>query len=151
MTRDDNNTDTFTSKNMYDVNGRISRACGSKAKLMISFHVNNDALSNLSGFEIYSPCKSNLDFAESMADGIKSNVSIAFSNNNTNKIRDGVYVRNYTADNIRDSNASSKRKGYEPYPLTLNTPFLYTPKNSNFSKTKSLKVYFNPFHSFPFK
>ena len=61
-----------------------------------------------------------------MADGIKSNVSIAFSNNNTNKIRDGVYVRNYTADNIRDSNASSKRKGYEPYPLTLNTPFLYT-------------------------
>ena len=126
MTRDDSNTDTFTSNNMYDTNGRISLACRSKAKLMISFHVNNDALPNLTGFEIYCPCKSNLDFASAMADSIKSKSSIAFSNNNTNKIRDGVYVRNYTKDNIRDSNASSKRKGYEPYPLTLNTPFLYT-------------------------
>ena len=49
--------------NMYDSNGRISIACKSKAKLMISFHVNNDALPNLTGFEIYCPCKSNLDFA----------------------------------------------------------------------------------------
>ncbi len=126
MTRDDSNTDTYTSNNMYDANGRISLACKSKAKLMISFHVNNDALPNLAGFEIYSPCKSNLDFAGAMSDNIKSRVSINYSNNNTNKMRDGVYVRNYTKDNIRDSNASSKRKGYEPYPLTLNTPFLYT-------------------------
>ena len=126
MTRDDTNTDTFTSKNMYDPDGRISVACKSKAKLMLSFHVNNDALANLTGFEVYCPCKSNLDFAGSMADNIKAKSSINFSNNNTNKIRDGVYVRNYTKDNIRDSNASSKRKGYEPYPLTLNTPFLYT-------------------------
>ncbi|MCR5185878.1 MAG: N-acetylmuramoyl-L-alanine amidase [Clostridia bacterium] len=126
MTRDDSNTDTFTSRNMYDPDGRISLACKSKAKLMISFHVNNDALANLTGFEIYCPCKSNLNFAGAMADSIKSKTSIAFSNNNTNKMRDGVYVRNYTKDNIRDSNASSKRKGYEPYPLTLDTPFLYT-------------------------
>lgn len=126
MTRDDSNTDMYTAANMYDADGRISLACKSRAKLMISFHVNNDALPNLNGFEIYCPCKSNLDFASNMADKIKELCTINYSNNNTNKIRDGVYVRNYSSDNIRDANAAAKRKGYEPYPLTPNTPFLYT-------------------------
>ncbi len=126
MTRTDSNSDSFTKTNMYDADGRITRACSSKAKLMLSFHVNNDALPNLTGFEIYSPCKSNLDFAEKMATNIKQSTSINFSNNNANKMKDGVYVRNYSNDNIRDANAAAKRKGYEPYPLTTNTPFLYT-------------------------
>ena len=39
--------------NMYDANGRITIACESKAKLMISLHVNNGKES-LSGLEIYS-------------------------------------------------------------------------------------------------
>ncbi len=126
MTRDSSNTDTYTKTNMYDPNGRISIACKSKAKLMLSFHVNNDALPNLTGFEIYSPCKSDLNFAEKMANNIKQASTINFSNNNTCKVKEGVYVRNYSADNIRDANAAAKRKGYEPYPLTANTPFLYT-------------------------
>ena len=126
MTRDDSNTDSFTKSNMYDSDGRITRACKTKAKLMISFHVNNDQLPNLSGFEIYCPCKSNLDFAEKMANNIKQSSSINYSNNNACKVKDGVYVRNYSKDNIRDASAAAKRKGYEPYPLTLNTPFLYT-------------------------
>ena len=41
LTRDDENTDTFTSTNMYNDNGRITIACESKAKYMISFNVNN--------------------------------------------------------------------------------------------------------------
>lgn len=126
LTRDESNTDTYTSTNMYDSNGRISIACESKAKLMISFHVNNDALNNLTGFEIYSPSRSDLTFAGFLADSIKQNTSVPFSNNTTFKMRDGVYVRNYTTQNIRDYTASAKRKGYEPYPITLETPFLYT-------------------------
>ncbi len=41
LTRDDLNTNSYTATNMYDDNGRISIACQSKAKYMISFHINN--------------------------------------------------------------------------------------------------------------
>lgn len=85
LTRDDSNSSEFSSTNMYDANGRISIACKTKAKLMISFHVNNDANSRLSGFEIYSPCKSNLEFATQMANKINEYSSITFSNNNSFK------------------------------------------------------------------
>lgn len=85
LTRDDFNSSEFSSTNMYDSNGRISIACRTKAKLMISFHVNNDANSRLSGFEIYSPCKSNLDFSSKMASKINEYSSITFSNNNSFK------------------------------------------------------------------
>ena len=74
LTRDDNNTGTYTYTNMYDSNGRISIACSSKAKLMISFHINN-GYDNFNGFEIYAPCKSNLNFAGEMADKIKKSSS----------------------------------------------------------------------------
>lgn len=85
LTRDDFNSSEFSATNMYDSNGRISIACRTKAKLMISFHVNNDANSRLSGLEIYSPCKSNLDFASKMANKINEYSSITFSNNNSFK------------------------------------------------------------------
>ncbi len=125
LTRDDNNTGTYTYTNMYDSNGRISIACSTKAKLMISFHINN-GYNNLSGFEIYAPCKSNLDFAGEMADRINSQTSVAFSNNSSFKKRDGVYVKNFTNNVIKDYTATANKKGYEPYNITTDTPFLYT-------------------------
>lgn len=125
LTRDDNNTGTYTYTNMYDSNGRISIACSTRAKLMISFHVNN-GYSNLNGFEIYAPCKSNLDFASQMADKIKSQSNIAFSNNSSFKKRDGVYVKNFTSSIIKDYTFTANKKGYEPYNITTDTPYLYT-------------------------
>lgn len=125
LTRDDNNTGTYTYTNMYDSNGRISIACNTKAKLMISFHVNN-GYNNLSGFEIYAPCKSNLDFAGQMADKIKEQSNITFSNNSSFKKRDGVYVKNFTNNVIKDYTATANKKGYEPYNITTDTPYLYT-------------------------
>ena len=125
LTRDDNNTGTYTYTNMYDSNGRISIACSSKAKLMISFHINN-GYDNFNGFEIYAPCKSNLNFAGEMADKIKKSSSILFSNNTSFKKRDGVYVRNFTNNVIKDFESTAKKKGYEPYNITTDTPYLYT-------------------------
>ncbi len=125
LTRDDSNTDTYTATNMYDEDGRISIACESQAKLMISFHVNQGAKS-LSGFEIYCPCKSNLDFAGEMADKINEYSSINYSNNNSFKQRDGVYVRNFTESVIKSFANTANKKGYEPYPITTDTPYLYT-------------------------
>lgn len=125
LTRDDNNTGTYTYTNMYDTNGRISLACASKAKLMISFHVNNGK-NNLTGFEIYSPCKSNLDFAVEMSNKINEKSSISFSNNNSFKVHDGVYVKNFTKNVIKEYENTANKKGYEPYNITTDTPYLYT-------------------------
>lgn len=85
LTRDDSNSSNFTSTNMYDEDGRISIACKTKAKLMISFHINNDVNRGLRGIEIYSPCKSDLSFATEMANKIKEHSTIEFSNNNSFK------------------------------------------------------------------
>lgn len=125
LTRDDNNTGTYTYTNMYSANGRISIACATKAKLMISFHVNN-GFNNLTGFEIYSPCKSNLSFAQEMANKINEKSSINFSNNTAFKEADGVYVRNFTKSVMKEYQNTANKKGYEPYNITTDTPYLYT-------------------------
>ena len=48
LTRNDENTDYYNYTNMYDQDGRITTACRSKAKLMVSFHINqgNNSLLN---------------------------------------------------------------------------------------------------------
>lgn len=125
LTRDDANTDTFTATNMYDENGRISIACQSKAKYMLSLHINNGN-KGLKGVEIYSPCKSDLKFAQNMANKIVAYTDIEYSNNNSFKKGEGVYVRNYTQSVINELAATATQKGYEPYPITLDTPYLYT-------------------------
>ena len=125
LTRDDENNSSYTYNNMYDENGRISIACRSKAKYMISFQVNNGA-KNLSGFEIYAPCKCEMSLALSMAQKIKEYSNISFSNNSAFKYQDGVYVKNYTVKEIKEAEYAAKRKGYEPYNITQQTPYFYT-------------------------
>ena len=125
LTRDDENTDTYTSTNMYDENGRIDIACSSKAKLMISLHV-NDGSSKLSGFEVYAPCKSDLTLARKIANKIVEQTSIDYSNNNSFKETDGVYVKNYTKSLIKDMEETAKKKKFEMYNITEDTPYLYT-------------------------
>ena len=125
LTRDDSNTDSYTSTNMYDENGRITVACQSKAKYMLSLHINNGN-SGLKGLEIYAPCKSDITFAQSMANKIVTYTNLEYSNNNSFKKGEGVYVRNFTQSVINEYTNTANKKGYEPYPITLDTPYLYT-------------------------
>lgn len=125
LTRDDSNTASFTSTNMYDSNGRITIACESKAKYMISFHLNNGN-SGLRGLEVYCPSKSNLDFAQNMANKIVTYTDLEYSNNNSFKKGEGVYVRNFTTNVINEYINTANKKGYQPYNITLDTPYLYT-------------------------
>ena len=125
LTRDEDNTELYNSTNMYDSGGRISSACKSKAKYMISIHINN-GVNNLHGLEIYCPNNSNLEFAQNMANKIKEYTNIDFSNNNSFKEENGVYVRNFTKSVIKKYENTAKKKGYEPYNITENTPYLYT-------------------------
>lgn len=125
LTRDDENTFGYTYTNMYDDDGRISIACKSKAKYMLSFHVNNGK-NGLSGLEIYAPCKSDLKFASLMADNIITSGAISYSNNTGFKKRDGVFVWNFTKSVIKDFEDTAHKKGYEPYNITTDTPYQYT-------------------------
>lgn len=125
LTRDDSNSPQYTATNMYDANGRITTACATKAKQMISFHINNGN-KGLRGLEIYSPCKSNLELAQNMANKIVTYTDLEYSNNNSFKKGEGVYVRNFTKSVINDYTNTANKKGYEPYNITLDTPYLYT-------------------------
>ncbi len=125
LTRDDENTNTYTSTNMYDENGRITSACRSKAKYMLSFHINNGN-KGLKGLEIYAPCKSDLTFAQSIANKIVTYTNLEYSNNHSFKKGEGVYVRNFTKSVIDEYTNTAHKKGYEPYNITLDTPYLYT-------------------------
>lgn len=126
LTRNSENSSSFTYTNMYADDGRITIANESKAKLMISLHVNNDEKTSLRGLEVYSPPKSNLDFATALAKDIVVGSDLEFSNNNSFKKADGVYVKNYTASMIANSTQTSESKGIEPYDLNTDTPYLYT-------------------------
>lgn len=125
LTRDDENSSSFNYINMYDENGRITIACKSKAKYMISFHVNNGN-SNLTGLEIYAPTRSNLDFAKLMANKIIESGANTYSNNTAFKEKEGVYVWNFTNSVIKQFEKTAEKKGYEPYNITENTPYQYT-------------------------
>lgn len=125
LTRDDKTSSSFNFVNMYDADGRIGVACSSKAKYMISFHVNNGN-NNLNGLEIYSPTRSNLNFAKLMADKIVGTGAISYSNNSGFKRSDGVYVWNFTSQVIKQFAKTAESKGYEPYNITEDTPYQYT-------------------------
>lgn len=125
LTRDDENSDYYNYTNMYDQDGRITLACKSKAKLMISLHI-NQGNSSLKGLEIYCPYNSNLEFAKQMANKINEYSSIELSNSSSFKEEDGVYVRNFTKAEIKAFANTAGDKGYEPYPITTDTPYLYT-------------------------
>lgn len=125
LTRDDETSSTFTYTNMYDSAGRIGIAGSSKAKYMISFHVNNGN-SSLTGLEIYAPTRSNLTFAKLMADKIVASGANTYSNNTGFKKQDGVYVWNFTKSVIKQFAKTAEKKGYQPYNITETTPYQYT-------------------------
>lgn len=126
LTRNRDNSNEFTYTNMYSENGRITAANESKAKLMISLHVNNNQNAAYRGVEVYSPPKSDYTFASTLARNIVVKSNLEFSNNNSFKNADGVYVYNYNKNMINNSRLSAEKKGYEPYALNLDTPYLYT-------------------------
>ena len=123
LTRDDLNTDSFTDKNMYDEDGRISISCKTKAKYMISLHTADEGYS---GIEVYIPNNCDISLASTLANNIFNSSSLEFSNNKLYKKQDGVYQKNYNKDAITTYTANLKKQGIEPYEITTNTPRLYT-------------------------
>lgn len=115
-----------TAYTMYDENGRVNIACGSKAKLSLSLHLNsNTEKITEGGVEIYAPSKSDLSFAKSLADNIVNIANTSHSQNYEYKKDEGVYVQTLSKYSIETSRKNAEKAGYEPYNLTTDTPSLY--------------------------
>ena len=123
LTRDDTNTDSFTDKNMYDEDGRITIACKTKAKYMISLHTGENGFS---GIQVFVPNSVDFSTAEMIANNLYNKSSLEFSSNTSWKKLDGVYQRNYNNNEIKSRTSSLEKQGIEPYDITTNTPYLYT-------------------------
>lgn len=112
--------------NMYDDNGRINILNSSKAKLMISIHLNGNSYNkNTGGVEVYAPSNCSLDFASLLAKNIVEIANTNYSGLNSFKKADGVYIRNFTNSDILAYESKAKKNGYEPYNITTSTPYLY--------------------------
>lgn len=125
LTRDDSNSERFNYYNMYSKDGRITTACESKAKLMISLHISNGG-NSLKGLEVHAASRTNIDFATKLAKAIVDGSSLDFSNNSTFKKAEGVYQRTFTKVEIRSQALTAEKNGYEPYDVDENTTYLYT-------------------------
>lgn len=123
LTRDDGNTNSFTDTNMYDESGRITIACKTKAKYMISLHTGE---SGYSGIQVYVPNSVKLELANKIANNLYNSSSLEFSGNKEYKKQEGIYQKNYNKDAISRTKSNLEKQGIEAYDLTTDTPSLYT-------------------------
>lgn len=121
LTRDKN-----ISIKTYGKNSRTSIPYDTKAKYLFSIHLNSSEIKiKNSGVEVYAPTNCNLDFATSLADNIVNDVGIKYSLNDSFKIKNGVYVKTFTKDDIKASNEEAYKNKFNPYNINIYTPYLY--------------------------
>lgn len=102
----------------YGVASRTGIPYETKAKLLLSVHLNSSGFRNQKGVEIYYAYGDNNAFAKSIADSIVKYTNTTYSNNPENKVLDGTYLRVYSKANIDALAKEAKTLGYEPYNLT---------------------------------
>ena len=112
--------------NIYDDDGRVTIANKSNAKILLSLHLNSNT-QNIKdgGVEVYAPGVCDLTLAKSLADNIVKSANTSYSGLNIYKKDNGVYVHNFNNAEILAFKTAAKNKGYEPYSLTTDTPYLY--------------------------
>ena len=121
-TEDPNEDMAYT---MYDPDGRVNKACASHAKLCLSIHFNSNKEVTKGGFEIYCSGRGDTELAGLIADTVVQESGAVYSNQKSYKVRDGVYVKMYTQEQIDSSNQKAARNNFAPYNLTLDTDYLY--------------------------
>ena len=100
----------------YGKNSRVSVPYITKAKLMLSIHLNSSNLNvRDGGVEIYVPNHSNINFAKNMASNIVNKTGGVYSKNSSSKVDNGVYLRTLLQSDIEDIKKEAERDGYIPY------------------------------------
>ena len=127
ITRDGTEGDEIGKFTVYDENGRVNIVGKSKAKYVFSIHLNSIEIPNSQkGVEIYAPTRINLKMAKSFAYNIVKYGNTVYSSLSPKyRVDQGVYVRTFTEEAIEESIKTAKEKGYEPYNIKPDTPYLY--------------------------
>ena len=108
LTRDGTeSSEEYTAYNVYDEDGRVTMANESHAKILISLHMNsNEEYISEGGIEVYASPNSDLTLAKLFADNIVETADIQYSQNESYKEEDGVYVRTIELEEDDDSDNS---------------------------------------------
>ena len=109
----------------YGEKGRAVIPNKVKSKYTFSIHLNSTASEVRNGVEVYAPNRADLSFAKLLAKNIVENANTNYSQNEVDKIYNGVYVRTFTKEEIEQSKKDAKKDGYESYNLTEETPYLF--------------------------
>lgn len=111
----------------YGQNSRSSTSFETKAKLVLSIHLNSSYYDeNEGGVEVYAPNHANLEFAKNLADNIVSMAQTCYSVNSSMRVYDGVYVRTFTQQEIDDFRQEAEDVGYTFYEsITTDTNYLF--------------------------
>lgn len=111
----------------YGEGGRATIPYEVKAKIFLSVHVNSTPHSIISGgTEVYASPNMNYDFAYNIASKIKEYANSTYSSLQLYKVKDGVYVKNLSKQDIEEARESAKNSGYTYYEnVTTNTPWYF--------------------------
>lgn len=111
----------------YGEDGRVSIPYTTKAKLLLSVHMNL-AINNVGkgGVEIYVPNKIDTTFATNLAKNIVGFTSSSYSTNVSNKIDSGVYLRTLSKSDLENIKEEADELGFIPYEkATLDSTYYY--------------------------
>lgn len=111
---------------MYDENGRVNKACKTKAKICFSLHLNSNQLKlTKGGIQVFYSCRGNEKLAKNMVDNIVTASGTYVSPMSAYKVDDGVYTRSFSQADVDESKEEAVRDGFEPYPTTTDTDFYF--------------------------
>ncbi len=87
----------------YGDDNRVYRVYTSKAKLVISIHLNSGYMP-WEGMEIYTSTKNNYVFARNVISNLSKIGNIKISNNTFFKVEEGIYTRTFSSSDVNGAN-----------------------------------------------
>jgi N-acetylmuramoyl-L-alanine amidase len=128
----------------YGEGSRTGIPYETKAKLMLSIHLNSSNYKSQHGVEIYRAYETNNDFAKVLADNIVTSANQTYSINPINKVIDGVYMRTYSKEDKIALAKEAKQLGYEAYTVGDNVTYYYFIREVGGIMTKAFSDGRNP-------
>ena len=108
----------------YDKDGRVNRTCGSRAKLCLSLHLNQNKHGSQNGVQIYRAWQAGDDFAKSLADELVAATALDYSTMGGRTAK-GVYVRTFSNRDLAAERSKARKKGYTFYDATTSTDYYF--------------------------
>lgn len=120
-------TEEDTVHNVYDDDGKITKAMETKAKIYLAIHMNSSGRANsYSGFEIYIAPRDSLGLARSFSKEIVKATGRKASTLDQFKVEDGIYSRGFNKTDCAELAHTAEQGKFKMYEnITEDTPYYY--------------------------